>query len=71
MADNVDGVDDCYDIVRRSDGAVACSIKFKPGNRVLLNSSIAGIIYKHLQTDERVISHETLVEIVKELSSSN
>lgn len=60
-----------FDIVRRSDGATACSFKLRPGDRVLVNVAGAEIGYKRLQTDERVISRETLVEIVRELSASN
>ena len=60
-----------YDLVRRSDGAAACSIQLRAGDRVLLSSAGVEVCHKHLQSDERVISHETLVEIVKELSASN
>jgi len=60
-----------YDLVRRSDGAAACSFKLRPGDRVLLNSAGFDISHKRLQKDERVISRETLVEIVRELSASN
>lgn len=60
-----------YDLVRRSDGASAGSFKLRPGDRVLLNSDGHEVGHKHLQADERVISRDTLVEIVKELSARN
>ena len=60
-----------FDIVRRSDGAPVCSFKLRPGDRVLISSAGAAIGHKHLQADERVISHETLVEIVREMSANN
>jgi hypothetical protein len=60
-----------YDLVRRSDGAPLCSFKLRSGDRVLINSADAVIGHKLLQADERVISRETLVEIVRELSANN
>jgi len=60
-----------YDLVRRSDGAPVGSFKLRPGDRVLINTAGAVIGHKHLLADERVISRETLVEIVRELSANN
>jgi len=60
-----------YDLVRRSDGAPVGSFKLRPGDRVLINTAGAVIGHKHLQADERVISRETLAEIVRELSANN
>lgn len=60
-----------YDLVRRSDGTVAGSFKLRSGDRLLLNSDGLEIGHKHLQADERVITRETLVEIVRELSANN
>lgn len=71
MAGNVDGVDDWYDIVRHSDGKVACKFKLIAGDRVLVNADGIDVVFKRLRPDERVISHETLVEIVTELSARN
>lgn len=71
MAEVCSEGDEYYDLVRRSDGASACSFRLRPGDRVLVNAATAAIGYKRLQSDERVISHETLVEIVRELSASN
>lgn len=60
-----------YDLVRRSDGASAGSLKLRPGDRVLLSSDGVEVGLKHLQADERIIARDTLVEIVKELSARN
>lgn len=60
-----------YDLVRRSDGTAQCSFQLRAGDRVLLSSAGAEIGHKCLQADERVISRETLVEIVRELTASN
>jgi hypothetical protein len=57
--------------VRRSDGAIKCSFKLKAGERLLLNNGGVEIGHKLLQKDERIISRATLVEMVKEISSSN
>ena len=62
---------DYYELVRRSDGTSVCSFKIQPGDRVLLNSAGLDISHKRLQADERVISRETLIEIVTELSANN
>ncbi len=62
---------DYYELVRRSDGASVCSFKLRPGDRVLINSAGAVVGRKRLLVDERVISRETLEEIVKELSARN
>lgn len=62
---------DYYELVRRSDGASVCSFKLRPGDRVLINSAGAVVSHKRLQVDERVISRETLEEIVKEFSANN
>lgn len=79
FVDSKEGVDvaevcsdggDIYDLVRRSDGAIAGSLKLKSGDRVLLNVDGFDIAHKHLQMDERVTSRDTLVEIIKELSAS-
>lgn len=60
-----------FDLVRRSDGAVASSFKLRPGDRVLLNSDGLDVGHKHLQADERVIARDSLVEIVRELTANN
>lgn len=60
-----------YELVRRSDGASVCSFKLRLGDRVLIYSASTLVGHKRLQVDERVISRETLVEIVKELSTRN
>jgi len=62
---------DYYELVRRSDGTSVSSFKLRPGDRVLINSAGAVVGHKRLLVDERVISRETLEEIVKELSARN
>lgn len=61
---------DIYDLVRRSDGSVAGSFRLKSGDRVLLNVDGFDIGHKRLQTDERIASRDTLIEMIKELSAS-
>lgn len=62
---------DSYHLVRCSDGAIACSFKLKVGERVLLNNDGLEIGHKRLQSDERVTSRATLVEMVREISAKN
>lgn len=62
---------DAYDLVRRSDGATACSLKLKSGDRVLLSVDALEVGHKHLQMDERITSRETLIEMVRELTANN
>lgn len=62
---------DIYKLVRCSDDSATCSFRLRPGERVLLNSAGMEIGLKHLQADEHVISHDTLTEIVRELSANN
>ncbi|MFN1150179.1 hypothetical protein [Serratia liquefaciens] len=67
---NSDG-SDTYDLVRRSDGLVAETLTIKVGGRVLLRRDDFGIGHKNLQKDERIVSHVTLVEMVREMSAKN
>lgn len=71
MAEVCSEIEEYYELVRRSDGAVASTFKLRPGDRVLLNSNGLEVGHKHLHADERVIARETLIEIVRELSANN
>lgn len=65
-----DGGEYLYRVVR-SDGTAVCSFRIRPGDRVLLSGNGSEVGHKHLHADERVISREVLVEIVRELSACN
>lgn len=58
-----------YVLVRRSDGAVVDTFTMGVGYRILLRRNISGIGRKHLQKDERIVSSETLEEMVREMCS--
>ena len=65
-----DGGEDLFQVMR-SDGTAVCSFHLRPGERVLLSCNGSEVGHKHLLADERVISREVLVEIVRELSACN
>ncbi|MEB6378160.1 hypothetical protein MXM41_04305 [Leclercia adecarboxylata] len=62
---------DIYKIVRGSEEVPFCTFKLRPGDRVLLSADGVGVGHKHLRADERVVSRDTLVEMVREISANN